>query len=198
MPEGQCCDEILSAAIFAAEKHQGQVRKDQRGSPYITHPLSVAKTLYEVGGIRDTQTLVAAVLHDTLEDTPTTTNDIRTLFGEGVLEIILEVTDDKLLPKMERKRLQVVHAPDLSLPARLIKFGDKLVNCRDILHSPPKGWDLIRRQRYIQWGADVLAQIRGTNAPLEDAFDAMLAEAESVLNYQIQPFETLHQRPWAL
>jgi guanosine-3',5'-bis(diphosphate) 3'-pyrophosphohydrolase len=197
MPEGQHYDEILAAAIFAAEKHQGQMRKDHRGSPYVTHPLTVAKTLYDIGGVRDTKTLVAAILHDTIEDTPTTRDDIRERFGEAVLNIVLEVTDDKLLPKLERKRLQVVHAPELSTPARLIKFGDKLVNCRDILHAPPRGWDLTRRQQYIQWCADVLAQVRGMNVPLEEAFDAMLAEAEAELDFQIQPFETVNLRPWA-
>ncbi len=197
MPEGQHWDKLLAAAIFAAEEHQGQVRKGHRGSPYVTHPLTVAKTLFEIGGIRDTQTQVAAILHDTLEDTPATKADIRDRFGQAVLDIVLEVTDDKRLSKMERKRLQVVHAPDLSLPARLVKFGDKLVNCWDILHDPPEGWDLTRRRHYIQWGADVLAQIRGTNAPLENAFDAMLAEAESALDFRIQPFDTVNQRPWA-
>ncbi|MCB2209586.1 HD domain-containing protein [bacterium] len=197
MPDGQQCDKILDAAIFAAKKHQGQVRKDQRGSPYVTHPMTVAKTLVEIGGIHDTQTLVAAILHDTIEDTPTTKDDLHEKFGEAVLKIVMEVTDDKRLPKMERKRLQVVHAPDLSLPARLIKLGDKLVNCRDILKSPPKGWDLTRRRQYIQWGADVLAQIRGTNAPLEDAFDAMLVDAEAELDFKFQPFDTIQNRPWA-
>lgn len=197
MPEGQQCDKLLAAAIFAAEKHQGQVRKGHRGSPYVTHPLTVAKTLYEIGGVRNTQTLVAAILHDTLEDTPATKTDIRDRFGQAVLDIVLEVTDDKRLPKMERKRLQVVHAPDLSLPARLVKFGDKLVNCLDILHAPPLGWDLARRRHYIQWGADVLARIRGTNAPLENAFDAMLAEAGNALDFQVQPFDTVNRRPWA-
>jgi guanosine-3',5'-bis(diphosphate) 3'-pyrophosphohydrolase len=197
MPKAQQSEKILEAAIFAAERHQGQVRKDQRRSPYVTHPLTVAKTLVEIGGVRDTPTLVAAILHDTIEDTPTTKNDLRERFGEAVLGIIMEVTDDKRLPKMERKRLQVVHAPALSLPARLVKFGDKLVNCRDILHSPPKGWDLTRRREYIQWAADVLAQVRGTNAPLEDAFTAMLAEAEAELDFKIQPFDTIQERPWA-
>ncbi|MDY6874495.1 MAG: HD domain-containing protein [Chloroflexota bacterium] len=197
MPEGQQCDRILEAAIFAAKKHQGQVRKDHHGSPYVTHPMTVAKVLVEIGGIHDTQTLVAAILHDTIEDTPTTKDDLREKFGKDVLGIVMEVTDDKRLPKLERKRQQVVHAPTLSLPARLIKLGDKLVNCREILKSPPMDWDLTRRRNYIQWGADVLAQIRGTNAALENAFDAMLANAEAELDFKIQTFYTIQERPWA-
>jgi guanosine-3',5'-bis(diphosphate) 3'-pyrophosphohydrolase len=197
MPEDQVAEQLFTAAIFAAKKHQGQVRKDQRGSPYITHPLTVARTLWKTGGVRDSSTLVAAILHDTLEDTPTTPAEIRDHFGSDILAIVLEVTDDKTLDKMERKRLQVLHAPEISLPAKLIKLGDKLTNCRDILDSPPNGWPLLRRQHYIQWAADVIAGIRGVNPPLENAFDRMLFEAENHLQFSIQPFTTVNQRPWA-
>ena len=196
MPESTQVDTILAAAIFAAEKHRGQVRKDQRGSPYITHPLIVAQILWETGGIRETPILTAAILHDTLEDTPTTQAELQSQFGQAVLQIVLEVTDDKSLPKMERKRRQVLHAPELSRAARLVKLGDKLVNCGDILKSPPKGWNIERRRHYVQWAADVVHQIRGTNPPLENAFDAALREAETQLDFAIQPFQTIHQRPW--
>lgn len=189
--------DILEAAVFAARKHQGQVRKDQEKSPYVTHPLLVAKSIWEIGGVDETRTLIAAVLHDTIEDTETKPPEIRDQFGEVVLSVVLEVTDDKSLEKMERKRQQVIHAPYLSRPARLIKLADKLINCQDILHSPPDDWTLERRRNYIQWGADVIARIRGTNAPLESAFDAVLVEAEKKLDYAIQGFETVNQRPWA-
>lgn len=189
-------DRVMEAAIFAAQKHQGQVRKDDRRSPYITHPLQVAQILWEVGGVRDPQTLIAAILHDTIEDTHTTHAEISKAFGDQVLKIILEVSDDKSLEKMTRKRLQVEHAPALSKAARLIKLGDKLVNCCDILEHPPSDWDLTRRRNYIQWGADVIAQIRGTNQALEAAFDHMLAEAEAQLNFTVQPFKSVGNRPW--
>ncbi len=188
--------QILEAILFAAIKHQGQVRKDESGSPYITHPLMVTQTLWEIGNVRDTRTLIAAILHDTLEDTTTTSEEISERFGEDILAIVLEVTDDKSLEKMERKRLQVVHAPDLSTAAKIIKLGDKLVNCRDILYAPPKDWNLERRREYIQWGADVVARIRGVNPALEKAFDTMLREAEQRLDYQIQSFQSINQRPW--
>ncbi len=197
MSDGVKVNQILEAAIFAADKHQNQIRKDLEGSPYVTHPLTVAKVIWEIGGIHDTRTLVAAILHDTIEDTPTTPEEIRDQFGEEVLSIVKEVTDNKSLEKIERKRLQIIHAGNISLPAKLIKLGDKLVNCRDILNSPPKDWDLNRRREYIQWAADVIAQIRGTNAPLEDAFDEMVADAESKLDFKLKPFETINQRPWA-
>ncbi len=197
MVEDRVAEQLLDAAIFAAKKHQGQVRKDRRGSPYITHPLTVAKALWEIGGVRDGNTLVAAILHDTLEDTHTTQAELRERFGEDVLLIVLELTDDKTLEKSERKRLQVLHAPEISTPAKLIKLGDKLINCRDILESPPNGWPLLRRQHYIQWAADVVTGIRGVNRPLENAFNQMLLEAENHLHFSIQPFSTVNQRPWA-
>lgn len=196
MPEGIQVNTLLAAAIFAAEKHQGQVRKDQRESPYITHPLLVAQILWEIGGIRETAILTTAILHDTIEDTPTSPDELESRFGAVVLRIVLEVTDDKSLPKIERKRRQVLHAPELSQPARLVKLGDKLANCTDILKSPPRGWDLERRRNYIQWAADVVSRIRGVNAPLEKAFDVVLREAEAQLDFEIQPFQTIHQRPW--
>ncbi|MFW5713750.1 MAG: HD domain-containing protein [Brevefilum sp.] len=196
MSQDQALDKIFEAAIFAARKHQGQVRKDNRRSPYITHPLQVAQILWDLGGVRNPQTLIAAILHDTIEDTGTTRMEIRETFGEEVLLIILEVTDDKSLEKMTRKRMQVVHAPELSEPARLIKLGDKLVNCRDILQNPPSDWPLERRRNYIQWGADVIEKIRGTNQALENAFDQMLTEAQEQLDFIIQPFKTVDERPW--
>ncbi|MEA3327944.1 MAG: HD domain-containing protein [Chloroflexota bacterium] len=188
---------IFEACIFAANKHQGHIRKDQKGSPYITHPLLVAQAIWKIGGVTDTNILVAAILHDTIEDTKTTLMEIQDTFGKSILDIVLEVTDDKSLPRQERKWLQVVHAPGLSHPARIIKLGDKLVNCRDILNSPPKEWTLERRQQYIQWAVDVLYRIRGTNIALEAAFDDTLTRAETQLDFSIQPFETIHLRPWA-
>lgn len=191
-------DAILTAAIFAAHKHQGHIRKDDRGSPYVTHPLSVARLIYQIGQVQDTHILIAAILHDTIEDTPTSPDEIRDRFGEDVLSIVLEVTDDKSLQKERRKQLQVIHSPHLSYGARIVKLADKIVNCQDILHMPPKDWTLVRRQDYIQWAADVVAQIRGTNPPLEAVFDEMLTEAEKELGFHIQPFSTVNERPWDL
>lgn len=188
---------IIDAMIFAASKHKGQVRKDQHASPYITHPVAVAKAITEIGRVSDIPTLISAILHDTLEDTDTDEEEIKRIFGEEILEIVREVTDDKSLEKMERKRRQVVHAADLSQAAKLIKLGDKLVNCQDILQSPPEDWTPERRKNYIQWAADVVSEIRGTNAPLEAAFDQMLEKAEEHLDFKVKPFTTVDQRPWA-
>ena len=189
-------DTIFEAAIFAACKHQGHVRKDEHASPYITHPLSVASEIYATGKVDDQPILVAAILHDTLEDTKTTQDELRQRFGEDVLSIVLEVTDDKSLIKEHRKQLQVIHASHLSYPAKIIKLADKITNCRDILYTPPQKWTVEKRQEYIQWAADVVAQIRGTNQMLEDAFDEILEQAKARLNFHLEPFETVNNRPW--
>lgn len=189
-------DSILDAAIFAARKHQRYVRKDERASPYVTHPLAVARTIYKIGKVHDPIILIAAVLHDTIEDTDTTEAEIQEHFGSDILSIVLEVTDDKSQKKIIRKQQQVIHSPDLSYAAKIIKLADKLINCRDILHTPPKDWTLDRRREYIQWAADVVAQIRNTNPSLESAFDEMLTQAQKTLNFTLEPFETVNNRPW--
>lgn len=188
---------IFKAILFAIDKHEGQIRKDAERSPYITHPLLVAQALLEIGDVQDLPTLIAAILHDTLEDTKTTEVEIRKAFGEEILQIVLEVTDDKSLEKMARKRLQVVHAPSISNKAKVIKLSDKLVNCRDILNSPPEDWPMERRREYIQWAADVVENLRNTNALLELAFDQILSDAEESLDFKIKSYETINERPWA-
>jgi len=188
---------LLNAVIFAAKKHQGQKRKGKNQDPYIFHPLNVAKVIMEIGHVYDQDIVLAAVLHDTLEDTTTTKKELIQNFGQKVTDIVDEVTDDKSLDKDQRKRLQVVHAPSLSNEARVVKLGDKLVNGRDILNSPPAGWTKSRMQEYIQWAFDVIAQIRGANAHLEAAFDTLVNEAEEQLDFTIQPFDTIDQRKWA-
>jgi len=189
-------ENLLNAVIFAAKKHQGQKRKGKKQDPYIFHPLNVAKIIMEMGHINDQDIVIAAVLHDTLEDTTATIKELTKYFGQKVTDIVDEVTDDKSLDKDERKRLQVRHAPSLTYEARVVKLGDKLVNCRDILNSPPAGWSKRRMQEYIQWAFDVIAQIRGTNNYLEAAFDTLVIEAEKQLNFTIQPFDTIDQRKW--
>ena len=165
--------------------------------PYITHPLAVAQAIVEIGYVTDHTILTAAILHDTIEDTGTENEEISHRFGDEILNIVLEVTDDKSLPKIERKRLQIEHAPELSYPARLIKLGDKIDNCRDILCDPPENWPLERMQEYIQWSADVLAQIRNTNNALESAFDELVKEAENELDFKVKGFDSINERPWA-
>src|SRR6185436_14890407 len=105
---------ILKALHFAADKHRDQRRKDEEASPYINHPIEVAEMLARVGGVTDLVTLQGAILHDTIEDTNTTPEELEVHFGREVRDVVLEVTDDKTLEKMERKRLQIEHAAHIS------------------------------------------------------------------------------------
>ena len=128
---------IIRAAHFAAEKHRNQRRKDAEATPYINHPLTLAKILSDEVGIHDHQVLAAAILHDTIEDTETTEAELREHFGDVITKVVLELTDDKSLPKHERKRLQVQNAPHKSPQAKLVKTADKIANLRDIASTPP-------------------------------------------------------------
>jgi len=140
---------ILKAASFAAVKHRDQRRKDAAASPYINHPLELARVLADVGGVTDAATLCAALLHDTIEDTDTTRDELARQFGEEVAALVAEVTDDKSLPKAERKRLQVEHAATISDKAKRVKLADKICNLRDVATSPPSDWSLERRREYF-------------------------------------------------
>jgi guanosine-3',5'-bis(diphosphate) 3'-pyrophosphohydrolase len=160
---------VIEAASFAAQKHREQRRKDVDATPYINHPLEVARILTEAG-IEDTDVLVAAILHDTIEDTETTAEELTAAFGERVCALVLEVTDDKSLPKAERKRLQVLNAPKKSDGAKMIKLADKIANLRDIKNSPPK-WSVERKAAYFTFAEEVVAGCRGVSARLELAFD---------------------------
>ncbi len=163
---------ILKAAAFAAHKHRDQRRKDAKVSPYINHPLELARVLAEIGGVTDAATLCAALLHDTIEDTATTAHEIEREFGPEVAALVCEVTDDKTLPKAERKRLQQEHAASLSSKAKLVKLADKICNLNDIALSPPADWDVIRKREYFDWAKGVIDRLRGVDPKLEAAFDA--------------------------
>lgn len=172
---------ILKALRFSAEKHNDQRRRDSKSSPYINHPIQVAETLWTVGKVRDGVLLVAAILHDTIEDTDATPDEIRREFGEEVLGLVLEVTDDKSLPKQVRKQLQVENAPHKSFRAKLIKLADKICNVHDLVHSPPSGWPLKRKQEYLTWSKKVIDGVRGANKELEDRYDEVLEEGKRFL-----------------
>ena len=133
-------NKLIQVLNFAAEKHKNQRRKDVEASPYINHPIALANVLANEGGIANGEILCAAVLHDTLEDTETTETELRDHFGDTITTIVLEVTDDKKLPKAQRKQLQIDHAPHISQGAKLVKLADKICNLRDMLSAPPKDW----------------------------------------------------------
>ena len=162
---------ILKAAAFAAHKHKDQRRKDANASPYINHPLELARVLAEVGAVTDAATLCAALLHDTIEDTSTTHQELEQHFGAEVARIVGEVSDDKSLPKAERKRQQIEHAATISDKAKRVKLADKISNLQDVTNSPPADWTLERRREYFDWARSVIDRLRGVDARLEAAFD---------------------------
>ncbi|XP_061855560.1 guanosine-3',5'-bis(diphosphate) 3'-pyrophosphohydrolase MESH1 [Colius striatus] len=167
---------LLEAVNFAAEKHKGQRRKDPEGTPFINHPIGVARILSHEAGVTDIVVLQAALLHDTVEDTDTTLSEIEERFGEEVRRVVEEVTDDKKLPKMERKRLQVERAPGSSPRAGLVKLADKLYNLRDLNRCTPAGWSPQRVQEYFAWAARVVRGLRGRSAPMEAALQQLFQQ----------------------
>jgi len=168
---------ILRAFRFAAIKHRDQRRKDERASPYINHPIAVAETLWEIGGIRDVTIIVAGILHDIVEDTDTSPEELERAFGARICSIVKELTDDKHLPNSVRKRLQLQNVAELSAPARQVRIADKISNLEDIIHSPPAGWSLERREGYVDWARMVIEGLRGSNHALEKYFGELYAEA---------------------
>ena len=172
-------DQLLTALKFASQKHVQQKRKDAVGTPYINHPIEVAELLSRVGGVSDVEVLIAAILHDTVEDTNTTKNEIADLFGARVASYVMECTDDKTLPKQERKRLQIESASHKSDQAKLIKIADKISNVKDLGESPPKDWELERQRDYLDWTERVVNGLRGINAALDDLYDLTLTSARS-------------------
>ena len=168
---------LLQATRFAAEKHRHKRRKGADAQPYINHPIEVADLCANIGVVSHISTLVAAVLHDTVEDTETTPEEIEALFGPEVRALVAEVTDDKGLRKATRKRLQIEHAPGLSPHAKEIKIADKISNILDITHNPPAGWSLERRREYLEWADQVVAGCRGANEGLDRWFDEVLRDA---------------------
>ncbi|HEX7437120.1 MAG TPA: HD domain-containing protein [Caldimonas sp.] len=167
--------EFIDALAFAAAKHRNQRRKDVDASPYINHPIELARVLSAEGGVLERLPLLAALLHDTIEDTETTEAELAARFGPKVAAVVLEVTDDTSLPKSRRKDLQVEHAPHVSREAQLVKLADKICNLRDVAFNPPAQWSLERRREYFDWGARVIDGVRGVHPKLEAIFDSAYA-----------------------
>jgi guanosine-3',5'-bis(diphosphate) 3'-pyrophosphohydrolase len=172
---------LFEALNFSAEKHRNQYRKGVDASPYINHPIGVAHALVKDGEVEDEMTLIAALLHDTIEDTETTRKEVEGKFGKEVADLVMEMTDDKRLEKKERKDLQVKHAPHLSHRAKMIKIADKICNIRDILERPPRDWSLKRKQDYLDWSGRVVDGCRGCNEKLERCFDDLCKQGEDRL-----------------
>lgn len=167
---------ILNAAQFAAERHHEQTRLNRNKTPYIIHPLQVARNLLTIGHIYDADVLMAALLHDTIEDTETEEKELADLFGYQVQHLVKEVSDDKTLSKEERKRLQIQNASQKSTKAALIVLADKLANLIDIMHDMPVGWDEERINDYFLWAHDVIRQLPEVNPNLLTAVEEVIEE----------------------
>lgn len=175
---------VVDALAFAAEVHRDQRRKDAGATPYINHPIALLRILAVEAGVDDPDVLCAALLHDYLEDccgkdgAPTLAEgkaQLRERFGESVLDYVVAVTDDKTLPKAERKQAQVEHASHIPRGAKLVKLADKTANLRDIHATPPADWSIERRREYFDWARRVVERLHGTHAGLEALFAAAFA-----------------------
>lgn len=167
---------LLKALAFAADKHKDQRRKDVAASPYINHPIALASILCNEGHVTDIDIICAALLHDTLEDTDTGPQELTTEFGAQIAAIVMAVSDDKTLPKAERKRLQIEHAAQASDQAKRVKLADKIANLRDMVDHPPAGWSVERRREYFDWAKAVIDRVRGVDPALEQLFDMAYAQ----------------------
>lgn len=163
---------LIKALTFAAAKHRNQRRKNVDASPYINHPISLVNILCNEVHITDINVICSALLHDTVEDTETTVEEIAIEFGQEISSIVMEVTDDKTITaRQKRKQLQIEHAQHISDHAKLLKLADKISNLRDLAVDPPATWNLQRQREYFDWAKQVIDQLRGTHAELEELFD---------------------------
>ena len=171
---------VLRAARFASLKHVSQKRKGVAAEPYLNHLIEVADLVATAIPESDTNVIAAALLHDTIEDTKTTKEELVREFGEDIAGLVSEVTDDKSLPKQERKRLQIEHAPHLSARAQTIKIADKISNLRGILFTPPEDWDLRRKREYFDWAKRVVDGCTAPNPVLKEEFARVLQQVDEL------------------
>jgi GTP diphosphokinase / guanosine-3',5'-bis(diphosphate) 3'-diphosphatase len=171
----QAVRDILRAAHFAADRHREQRRKGAKAEPYVNHLLEVAELVANALAEPDPNLVMAALLHDTVEDVEVTKEELIETFSEDVANLVMEVTDDKSLPKKERKRLQVANAPHKSVRAQVIKLADKISNLRAILASPPTDWSVERQREYFEWARQVVDALSAPSPGLKAEFERVYA-----------------------
>ncbi|HEX7927645.1 MAG TPA: HD domain-containing protein [bacterium] len=174
---------LLHAIRFAAEQHRDDRRKGAISAPYINHPITVAEQLAAVGLGDDTDLLISAVLHDVVEDTGATGEQLERMFGPEVAAVVLEVSDDKSLEKNERKRLVVETIGQKSRTARLVKLSDLIANVYDVIHHPPP-WTRERKLTYLTWADSCAKAMRGTHPELERKLVDLIEDGRQRLGYE--------------
>jgi (p)ppGpp synthase/HD superfamily hydrolase len=178
----QTIQELMKAAHFAAARHSAQRRKGASAEPYINHLLEVADLVSSVLSEPDTNLVIAALLHDTVEDVGVTKEELIENFSQDVADLVLEVTDDKSLPKQERKRLQIVTAPKKTVRAQVIKLADKISNLRAILASPPSDWTVERQRQYFEWAKQVVDALSAPDRGLKLEFERLYGQAGKLVS----------------
>jgi guanosine-3',5'-bis(diphosphate) 3'-pyrophosphohydrolase len=172
---------VSEAAELAARRHSGQQRKGDENEPYINHLAEVASLLAAVTDGEDADLVAAGWLHDTIEDTDTSHDELAQRFGARVAGLVEEVTDDMTLAKSERRRLQVIDAPKKSPGAKLIKIADKISNIRARIFFEPDAEQQEELADYLAWADQVVRSCRGVNARLDALFDEAVANARETL-----------------
>ena len=158
---------MAKALYFATLAHEQQRRKTG-DVPYIKHPIGVAN--YAINAkVQNPNVIVACYLHDVVEDTFVTIEDIEEHFGPKIAKFVAEVTDDKNLSKVERKKGQIEHSKHISKEAKIVKLCDKLYNLKDLVRNPI--WEPERVQGYFVWSYIIVNNMRETNKCLEDQLD---------------------------
>lgn len=169
---------IVAVMNYAAEAHQNQRRKGSVKRPYINHCIWVSNSIAASGDPHaSVDVLCAAILHDIVEDTPTTCADLQARFGASIAALVEEVSDDRSLSRAQRKALQVEHAGALSPGACLIKIADKTSNVRDLYLDPPTAWSVERILAYVDWSETVVAALSYQSAALMESFTRECAHA---------------------
>ncbi|MFZ9848658.1 MAG: HD domain-containing protein [Flavobacteriales bacterium] len=161
---------LFKALNYSAEQHKAQRRKGMESVPYINHPIKVTNIITQFIPDASDDLICAAILHDVVEDTDATIDDIKNKFGDAIASIVQEVTDDKSISKAESRRKQIENAPKLSYNAKIIRVCDKISNVRDICGENIPDWDYKTKIEYLNWAEQVVYALDKFHEELQFAF----------------------------
>jgi len=167
---------VLGAAIFATEKHKSQVRSNEKKTPYIIHPIEVADLVMKIGHVYDKDVLITALLHDVMDDTQTTYEQITSLYGTKVSSYLEEMTSKQGLSLKEQKKQQIMQAFRQNPSVAIIKLSDKLSNLKTLATSPPPSWSRDRIDQYFQWAQTVIENLPESNQLLKKAVKNVISD----------------------